>query len=261
MRNPSPVLGFLTLATTMAASAVQGAPLGYYRQPAMVGETILFVAEGDLWKVHAKGGVATRLTSHLGEEGQPAVAPDAKTLAFVGRYEGSPEIYLMPIDGGLPRRLTFDNFNPTSLGWTPTGQILAASRVRSTLPSMQLWRIDPSDGKRTQVPLAEAAGGSFDVQGKVLIFTRLPFQGSFTKRYRGGTAQNLWSYRDGDDEARPLTANYPGTSRSPLWWNGRIYFATDRNGTMNLWSMRPDGSRRFAIPRRRIRARRLSAWC
>jgi tricorn protease len=242
MRKPLHFMGFLAVVTTLAASAVQGAPLGYYRQPAMVGETILFVAEGDLWKVRAEGGVATRLTSHLGEEGQPAVAPDGKNLAFVARYEGSPEVYLMPIDGGLPRRLTFDAFNPTSIGWTPPGQILAASRVRSTLPSMQLWRIDPRDGTRTQVPLAEAAGGSFDSQGKTLIFTRLPFQGSFTKRYRGGTAQNLWRYSEGDNEARPLTANYPGTSRSPMWWNGRVYFATDRDGTMNLWSMRPDGS-------------------
>ncbi|HRE79618.1 MAG TPA: hypothetical protein PLN52_01155, partial [Opitutaceae bacterium] len=28
----------------------------------------------------------------------------------------------------------------------------------------------------------------------------------------------------------------------PLWWQNRIYFASDRDGTMNLWSMNPDGS-------------------
>lgn len=35
----------------------------------------------------------------------------------------------------------------------------------------------------------------------------------------------------------PLTADWHGTSRNPMWWNGRLYFLTDRDGTMNLWSM------------------------
>ena len=27
-----------------------------------------------------------------------------------------------------------------------------------------------------------------------------------------------------------------------MFWKGRVYFASDRDGTMNLWSIRPDGS-------------------
>ena len=94
---------------------------------------------------------------------------------------------------------------------------------------------------RQPVPLAQAADGVYDETGKTLFFTRLPFQGSHTKRYKGGTAQNLWKYTDGDAEAVPLTADYTGTSKNPMWWQGRVYFLTDRDGTMNLWSMKPDG--------------------
>src|SRR5690348_9698207 len=81
--------------------------LGYYRQPTLAGDVILFVSEGDLWKVPAAGGIATRLTTHAGEEGLPAVSPDGKTLAFVGQYEGGREVYTMPLEGGTPQRRTY----------------------------------------------------------------------------------------------------------------------------------------------------------
>ena len=95
---------------------------------------------------------------------------------------------------------------------------------------------------RQFVPLAQAADGAYDDAGKTLFFTRLPFQGSHTKRYKGGTAQNLWKYTDGDAEAVPLTADFAGTSKNPMWWQGRVYFLSDRDGAVNLWSMKPDGS-------------------
>jgi len=77
----------------------------------------------------------------------------------------------------------------------------------------------------------------------MLVFTRLPFQGSYTKRYKGGTVQNLWKFDLANPrEAVPLTADYPGTSKNPMSWKNRIYFVSDRSGTMNLWSMNLDGS-------------------
>lgn len=224
---------------------VLAAPVGYYRMPTIAGDTVVFTSEGDLWKVPVTGGVATRLTSHPGDESTPALSPDGRTVAFLGTYEGTTAVYTMPIDGGTPTRWTWDSGRMIVTGWTPDGDVLYTSDTGSTLPSFQLFRLDLDTGLRTQLPLAEAADGAIDPASGTLAFTRLAFQGSHTRHYQGGTAQQLWSLAKGATEATPLTTDYDGTSKAPMWFQGRIVFVTDRDGTMNLWSMAPDGKSQF----------------
>ncbi|MFO1514983.1 MAG: hypothetical protein U1F83_19105 [Verrucomicrobiota bacterium] len=58
---------------------------GYYRFPTIHGDTIVFTAEGDLWRVGVKGGVAQRLTTHLGSETSAAISPDGRDRGFQRR--------------------------------------------------------------------------------------------------------------------------------------------------------------------------------
>ncbi|HTZ31798.1 MAG TPA: S41 family peptidase [Methylomirabilota bacterium] len=211
---------------------------GYYRFPAIHGDTVIFTAEGDLWSVSAKGGAARRLTTNPGEESRAAISPDGAIVAFSAEYEGPTDIYTMPVDGGLPQRRTWDA-SAAVAGWTPDGRVLYRTRRYSDLPDAQLVAID-GQGRREIIPLAQAAEGSFTADGKTLFFTRLSKQGSNTKRYEGGTAQNIWRY-DSGSEAVLLTGDYTGTSRNPMFWDGKVYFISDRNGTMNLYSMDPRG--------------------
>lgn len=230
-------LSFILL--VLAALLPAQANRGYYRFPAIHSDTIVFVAEGDLWQVSVKGGLARRLTTHPGDESSPAFSPDGKTLAFTANYEGPAEVYTMPANGGLPTRRTFEGQTARVMGWTPDGRILYATNRYSALPDAQLATLD--DKNHTQlIPLAQAAQGAYDAAGKTLFFTRFRFQGSHAKRYKGGTAQNLWRFTEGA-EAVPLTATYAGTSRDAMPWNGRVYFITDRDGTMNIWSMDEQG--------------------
>jgi tricorn protease len=212
---------------------------GYYRFPAISGNTIAFTSEGDLWEASVDGGMARRLTTHPGAETRAAFSPDGKTIAFSADYEGPTEVYSMPAGGGLPTRRTYEGGNAQVVGWTPDGKILYTTSRYSTLPDAQLATID-GQNRIELIPLSQAAQGVYDPQGQTLFFTRFRFQGSQAKRYQGGTAQNLWKYTSGQ-EALPLTADYPGTSKDAMWWNGRVYFLSDRDGTMNLWSMDPNG--------------------
>lgn len=237
-----PILAALgVIALAQPGAAADGTSLGYYRYPAIHGDTIVFTAEGDLWRVGIDGGVAQRLTTHPSEESRPAISPDGKMIAFSAAYEGPTEVYTVAIEGGVPVRQTFEGGNALVVGWTPAGDILYSTRRFATLPNTQLARVNPSTGARSVVPLAQASEGAYDANGKTLYFTRLAFQGSYTKRYQGGTAQNLWRYTEGDKEAIELTADYKGTSKNPMLWNGRLYFLSDRDGTMNLWSISERG--------------------
>ncbi len=210
---------------------------GYYRFPAISGNTIAFTSEGDLWVASVDGGLARRLTTHPGDETHAAFSPDGKTIAYTANYEGPTEVYSMPAGGGLPTRRTFTG-NAQVVGWTPDGKIICTTRNYSTLPDDQLATIGP-DNQVELIPLSQASQGVYDPQG-TLFFTRLPFQGSQAKRYQGGTVQNIWKFAGGQ-EAVALTSDFAGTSKNAMFWNGRVYFLSDRDGTMNLWSMDANG--------------------
>ncbi len=237
------------------AGAATPATLGYYRMPAIHGDTIVFVSEGDLWRTGTAGGQATRLTTHAGEELSPSISPDGKTLAFTAAYEGPRSVYTMPLEGGLPTRRSWSAGRVGATGWTPDGKLLYATDASAALPSVRTWRVDLATNASELLPLAQCSDAAF-IDQNAMVFTRLHMQGSHTDRYKGGTAQNLWGFTlptpgpAGDAkavaEAKPLTADYAGTSRRPLVHHGaggaRIVFTTDRSGRMNLWSMKPDGS-------------------
>lgn len=242
---------FLFSAGVLSFSAAELPERGYFRFPAIHGETIIFTAEGDLWRGTIRGGLAQRLTTHPASERNAAISPDGRTVAFTAEYEGPSEVYTMPVDGGVPTRATFEGGSAAVVGWTPEGKVLYATRKHSTLPNDQLVAFDLKTGGRNVLPLAQASDGVFSPDGKTFFFTRLPFQGSSTKRYKGGTAQNLWRFAEGDAEAVPLVSDYAGTSCNPMWWDGRVYFLSDQSGVMNVWSMLPDGSDRRQHTRHR----------
>ncbi len=228
------------IALLVCVVAAQAQPTrGYYRFPAIHNTTVVFTAEGDLWTVPIEGGAARRLTTHPGEETRAAFSPDGKTIAFSANYEGPTEIYTIPAAGGLPARRTFEGAGAAVVGWTPDGKILYSTRRYSTLPDTQLATLD-AQNSFALVPLSQASHGVYDTAGKTLFFTRMPFQGSHAKRYKGGTVQKLWRFTPGA-EAVPLTADYDGTSKEAMYWQGRVYFLSDRDGSMNLWSMDENG--------------------
>ena len=224
------------------SSAFAQGVYGYYRYPDIHENTIVFCAEGDIWKVSASGGIAQRLTTHQEEELYPSIAPDGQTLAFSASYEGPLEVYTMPLDGGIPSRWTYEREPSVVNGWTPEGKVLYSTRAYSRAPDDQLVSIDPNSYRKERIPLAQASEGSYDGSGSALYFVRPAYHRNVTKRYTGGTARQIWKFANGAEEAVKLTTDHLGESHHPMWYEGRVYFITDRDGTMNIWSMAEDGN-------------------
>jgi tricorn protease len=230
------------VACLSAAAFVHGGTLqarnAYYRFPALHADTVVFTSEGDLWSVDVHGGSARRLTSGSGIESKASFSPDGQSIAFVGQYDGPSDVYVMPAAGGLPQRRTWDG-GSIPAGWAPNGRLLVSTTRFSTLPDAQLVLLG-NRGERDPVPLASGSEAVYSSDGHTLFFTRWRKQPSFTKRYQGGMAESIWAF-DGGGEAEPLTADWRGTSHNPLFWNNRVYFLSDRDGIMNVWSMDAHG--------------------
>ncbi|MEM6718529.1 MAG: S41 family peptidase [Bacteroidota bacterium] len=212
---------------------------GYYQYPDIHQNTIVFTAEGDIWKVSINGGLAQRLTTHAEEEEYPVISPDGKTVAYSATYEGPKEVYTIPIDGGLTTRWTYESSWSVVNSWTPDGKIVYQTNNYSKLPNPQLVTIDINSKEKSVVPLHQASEGIFNEEG-TCFFVRPPNHNDSAKRYVGGWARQIWKF-DGTNEAIKLSTDHLGESCEPMWHDGRVYFLTDKDGIMNIWSMNTEG--------------------
>ncbi|MEO0341510.1 MAG: protease, partial [Bacteroidota bacterium] len=212
---------------------------GYYQYPDIHKNTIVFTAEGDIWKASTQGGIAYRLTTHPEEERFAMISPDGKTIAFTATYEGPNEVYTIPIDGGMTTRWTYESDASTVTSWTPDGKITYQTWAFNKRPDDQLVTIDLDSKEKSVVPLYQASEGVQNEAG-TWFFIRPSDHGDAAKRYVGGTARQIWKF-DGKNEAVKLTKDFDGESFHPMWYNGKVYFISDRDGMMNIWSMNPEG--------------------
>lgn len=214
---------------------------GYYQYPDVHNDQIIFAAEGDLWSVSLSGGLAQRLTTHAEQEAYPSISPDGQTIMFSASYEGPTEVYTMPINGGLTSRWTYESEGSIATAWTPQGEMVYATWAYNKKPDNRLVKINPGTKVKTQIPLDQASEASYNSDGSTIFFVRPAYHRNVTKRYEGGTARQIWKFTDGGGEAVKLTTDHNGESHHPMWLNGRVYFITDRDGTMNIWSMNESG--------------------
>ncbi len=236
-------LSLAALAAALCATGAWAGTNGFYRQPALHGNQVYLVAEGDLWRAPLQGGDAQRLTTHAGQESQPAVSADGQWLAFTAQYDGGTEIYLMPTAGGPPRRLTWEGGGMRVWGFSAAGEVIYTSL--DARPGAQLFAIDVKTGQRRQLPVGQASDGALSADGRTLYFTRSGLRSDNARQYRGGAIARLWTLDlTGSAEARPLLPE-GNNDRRPLPYRAadgeRIAFLSDRDGSVNVWSVNAQG--------------------
>lgn len=221
----------------------------YLRYPHVHGDDIAFVADDDLWLVPVTGGRASRLTSERAPVRHPRFSPDGSRIAYTRIIGGVPEVYVLDLGSGEVRQITWWGVQHTYVdGWLDDGHVLVSSaagqpyRVRLWLHSVDL------DGQATALPYGTAMSGAFKADGTIAVTTPYWRDLAMWKRYRGGTAPQLWIGSAKGPWARALPDETAGIY-SPAWVGDRLVFTSDLGATFpshadeqaQLWSVDVEG--------------------
>ena len=236
----------------IAALALQAEEARLLRFPSLNGNRVVFTYAGDLYTVSVQGGVARRLTSDpKGFEMFARFSPDGKTLAFTGQYDGNTEVYVMPSEGGEPRRLTYtatlerddvsDRMGPNNIvmAWKDNETVVYRSRRNHWNPfkgELTLARL--SGGVPETLPVPRGGWCSFSPDGRQMAYNRVFREFRTWKRYRGGQADEIWLHDFGTGQTTRLTTD-PAQDIFPMWHADQMYFVSEREEShqANLYVM------------------------
>jgi len=229
------LLSFLTL----NSHAQERLDAGLMRMPAVSEKQIAFVYAGDIWIAPKEGGTAFRLSSPQGEELFPRFSPDGREIGFTANYDGSDSLYVIPVSGGEPRRVTYHGGGDRMAGWWPDGgSIVFASRRESfTDRCGQFFRVNAQGGLPERLPIPYGEFGAISPDAKTFAYTMTDTDRASWKRYRGGLAPDVWLFHLDTGAAENVTSDDACDSQ-PMWvGNERLYFLSDRGDRKraNLW--------------------------
>ncbi|HEY2921970.1 MAG TPA: PDZ domain-containing protein, partial [Candidatus Binatia bacterium] len=220
------------------------------RFPTTNGTQIVFCYAGELYTVAKEGGIARRLTSSPGYSSFPRFSPDGSQIAFTSQYDGNTEVYVMPAEGGAPKRLTItatlgrddisDRMGPNNIvmTWQNTkSMIVFRTRMKSFDAFIgQLYTVGLDAELPQQVAVPRGGFVSFSPDDSKMAYNRVFREFRTWKHYRGGMADDVWIHDFKTGKTENLTNN-PAQDICPMWGpDNRIYFLSDRDGRMNLFS-------------------------
>jgi tricorn protease len=223
---------WLTLGGSTFAAAE--APL-LAKMPTLSRTAVVFEYGGYLWSVPRDGGAARQLTTG-GHETAPFFSPDGTWIAFTGTYDGNVDVYVMPAEGGMPKRLTWHPDADVAGGWTPDGKrVLFRSTREAYADFNRLYTVPVEAGPAEALPVWRGEDASLSPDGTRLAYVpNMKWQTSW-KRYRGGQTTPIYLVRLSDLTLEKLPRENSNDS-NPVWFGDTVYFLSDRNGPVTLFA-------------------------
>jgi tricorn protease len=208
-------------------------------QPAISKSHIGFVYAGDLWVAEINGKGVRRLTTAQGLESNPVFSPDGRLLAFSAQYDGNTDVYVVPVEGGIPKRLTWHPEADVVRGFTTDGSSVLFISPRSvfTRRYTQLFTVSLKGGFPTSLKIPQAYRATYSPDGTRLAYTPLSEPFRQWKHYRGGRVTTIWLYTFSDHSVEKIPQPESRCNDTdPMWIGDKIYFRSDRNREFNLFS-------------------------
>lgn len=213
---------------------------------------IAFVSGGDIWRAPATGGEASLLVSHPAQESRPLYSPNGAHLAFVSNRTGNGDIYILALQTGDLRRLTWDDAAEQLDAWSPDGQwIYFTSSARDIAGMNDVFRVRAAGGTPMPASADRYASEFFPApspDGKTLALNARGI--ASTQWWRKGHSHldiaEIWLRPlAGPPAYRKLT---DGGAKEiwPMWAPDAksLYFVSDRTGAENLWRQPLGGTSR-----------------
>jgi tricorn protease len=234
MRNWKMILMAVVLSFGGRLAAAEDAPL-LAHSPTLSRSQIVFAYGGYLWSVPREGGEARQLTTG-GHEGLPIFSPDGSMIAFTGEYDGNFDVFVIPSEGGEPRRLTWHPGPDIAEGWTPDGKKVLFRSAREAYADLdRLYTVGVEGGWPEVLPMWRAEDAWFSPDGTRIAYVPNQKWQAAWKRYHGGqtTPINIVKLSDLTLERIPRQNS---NDAHPVWFGDTVYFLSDRNGPVTLFA-------------------------
>ncbi len=218
------------------ASAWSATPL-LLRNPSLSQDRIAFLYADDIWVVARDGGEARRLTSVGTVDAGPYFSPDHTQIAYSTRANGLMDVYVMNADGGVPRRLTWEPTGSRVAGWTPDGKdVLFTSMHASYSDFPRLFRTRADGVGSAQLCRCRAWPRAVSPQmAATLAYVPFAQWQQAWKHYRGGQTTPIWLVNMKTLDVEKIPRENSNDSH-PVWNGTTVYFLSDRNGPVSLFS-------------------------
>ncbi|MVM40181.1 peptidase S41 [Spirosoma sp. HMF3257] len=247
-------LRFLLLAVVALPSRGQNQPAPptpkfAFAEPSLSpdGAEVAFVSGGDIWTVPAKGGEARLLVSHPDNESRPLYSPDGKYLAFASSRTGNGDIYLLTLETGAIKRLTYDDGGEVLNAWSRDSKMVYFQSTSRDISGMNdVYRVAITGGTPMAVTADRYANEFYSApspDGKTLAFSARGIASN--QWWRKGRSHldeaEIWLYHLDAKKAENAYEQVTESGAKELWpmWSpdGKtLYYVSDRNKSQNLWS-------------------------
>ena len=206
------------------------------RHPTMNQTEIVFAFGNDLWSVSRQGGSAVRLTSGGGVHSNPFFSPDGTMIAFSAAYDGNEDVFVMPADGGIPKRLTAHPAPDVVAGWTPDGKsVVFSSPMLANTDLPRLFTVPVTGGFPKPLPLPSGSMACFSPDGRKLAYVPGIKWEEAWKRYRGGQTYPIWIADLSDSRVKEIPRENTNDEQ-PCWVNNKVFYLSDKRGPVGLYS-------------------------